>query len=95
MALISMMLGLTSCTTARPSSCPSFPVPTEQTVNEILELGAGDADLVYWATVHDDIPPGFAEAIIRKFSSHQDVDEWMDRLLKLWEKLDSRENWSE
>lgn len=91
MVMICVMLGITSCATTRPSRCPEFPVLTG--VNEILDFAQGDEDILNWIDLNgENIPLPIYKKLILTFQKHPAVEEDMDRLLKLWDKLDLRNN---
>ena len=89
MVMICVMLGMISC--AGKSSCPQYPVPTPGTVTQILDLSYGDRDILGWMEVNaNSIPLPIYEKLLKTFSPHPDLEDWMDKQLRLWEKLDKR-----
>ena len=87
------MLGMTSCARIPASRCPEFPVPTDSAVDGILDYASGDSDILLWAEVNQvNIPLPIYERLLKDYSKHPDIELWMSRLLKLKQKLDTRNN---
>ena len=84
------MLGMTSCAKPR-NSCPEFPIPTHDTISGILDYAGGDADILGWVEVNQEILPlPIYQQLLLTYKPHPEAEAWMSRILKLWDKLDER-----